>query len=74
MPLQHNLNISGDEPSERIVNKASLGRALTLKTLILGAFAAISLISTGLAQSKPSTYQTPPHNYYQNNWLAGGGG
>ncbi len=56
------------------MNKARLGRALTLKTLIRSAFAAVSLISTGIAQSQRSTYQAPAHNYYQNNWLAGGGG
>ncbi len=56
------------------MNYATLGRRFTLKFLTRLAFAPLSLISTGIAHSQPATYQAPSHNYYQNNWLAGGGG
>jgi hypothetical protein len=46
------------------------GRFFTVNTLIRVAFTALSLNSIGIAQSA-TPYQTPPHNYYQNNWMAG---
>ena len=51
---------------------AMFGRVFTAKTLIRVAFTALSLSSIGVAHSQTS-YQAPAHNYYQNNWIAGGG-
>lgn len=53
---------------------AMFGRAVTAKTIILAAFTALNLGAIGSAHSQPSTYHAPSHNYYQNNWMAGGGG
>jgi hypothetical protein len=39
-----------------------------MKTMILAAVAAISL---GSANVQAATYHTPPHNFYQNNWMSG---
>jgi hypothetical protein len=47
------------------------GRLFTVKTLIRVAFTVLSLNSIGIAHSA-TPYQAPTHNYYQNNWMAGG--
>ncbi len=42
-----------------------------MKTAILAAVAALTVaIGTVNAQSS-SSYRTPAHNFYQNNWMAG---
>jgi len=46
-------------------------RLFTAKTLIRVAFTALSLSLIGVAHSE-TRYQTPSHNYYQNNWMSGG--
>ena len=43
-----------------------------MKTVIFGAIVALSL-AAGTAKSEPA-YHAPAHNFYQNNWMAGGGG
>jgi hypothetical protein len=48
------------------------GRVFTIKMLIRAAFTALSISLIGVAHSEP--YHTPTHNFYQNNWIAGGGG
>ncbi len=48
-----------------------LGHLFTTKTLIRAAFTALSLSSIGVAHSQ-TTYHTPAHNYYQNNWMSQG--
>ncbi|MGD0108187.1 MAG: hypothetical protein ABSC06_29755 [Rhodopila sp.] len=45
-----------------------------MKSMILAAFAALSLTSAGVAHSQAASYHPPQYNYYQNNWMAGGGG
>jgi hypothetical protein len=52
------------------VAHAMFGSIFTTKTLIRVALTAISLNSIGIAHSA-TPYQTPAHNYYQNNWTAG---
>jgi hypothetical protein len=47
-------------------------RFVTVKTLIRAAFTAMSIASIGAAHSEQ--YHAPAHNFYQNNWMAGGGG
>jgi hypothetical protein len=47
------------------------GHFFTVKILIRVAFTALSLNSIGIAHSA-APYQAPAHNYYQNNWMAGG--
>jgi hypothetical protein len=42
-----------------------------MKTLIRAAFTVLSL-GIAAAQAQPSHYNTPSHNYYQNNWMASG--
>jgi hypothetical protein len=56
---------------EHIVKHGMFGRFFTVNTLIRVAFATLSLNSIGVAQSA-TPYTTPAHNYYQNNWMAGG--
>jgi hypothetical protein len=41
-----------------------------MRTMILAAIVALSLDITG-ANAQSQSYQTPAHNYYQNNWMAG---
>jgi hypothetical protein len=43
-----------------------------MKTMI---FAALTILVLGAAaaQAGSADYHTPAHNYYQNNWMAGGG-
>ena len=43
-----------------------------MKTMILAAFAVLAL-SAATARAGSGEYHTPAHNYYQNNWMAGGG-
>jgi hypothetical protein len=47
------------------------GRLFTVKTLIRVAFTVLSLNAIGIAHSA-TPYRAPAHNYYQNNWMAGG--
>jgi len=42
----------------------------SMKSSILAGLIALSL-TAGIAQAAGSAYQTPPHNYYQNNWMKG---
>jgi hypothetical protein len=48
----------------------AFGPLLTVKTLVRVAFFALSVSSIGVAKSQPSSYHTPAHNYYQNNWMS----
>ncbi len=42
-----------------------------MKALILAAFVAFSLgASASAADPGPIAYQTPSHNYHQNNWMS----
>jgi hypothetical protein len=43
-----------------------------MKTLIRAAFTVLSL-GVAAAHGQTAAYHTPAHNYYQNNWMAGGG-
>jgi hypothetical protein len=40
---------------------------------ILAAFVAMCL-GVGAVNAHAGTYRAPAHNFYQNNWMAGGGG
>ncbi|MEA2741463.1 MAG: hypothetical protein QOH05_4770 [Acetobacteraceae bacterium] len=40
-----------------------------MKTMILAAFTFVSL-GVGAANAE-AAYHTPPHNFYQNNWMSG---
>jgi hypothetical protein len=40
-----------------------------MKTLILAALSVLWL-TTAVANAGPQSYRTPPHNYYQNNWMS----
>jgi hypothetical protein len=40
-----------------------------MKTLILAAFAVVSL-GVAAANSQTVAYRAPAHNYYQNNWMS----
>ncbi len=44
-----------------------------MKAKILIALAAL-ILSVGAANAEPHSYRAPAHNFYQNNWMAGGGG
>jgi hypothetical protein len=44
-----------------------------MKTRILAAFIALT-VGAGALSAQAANYRTPPHNFYQNNWMAGGGG
>jgi hypothetical protein len=55
---------------EHIVEHPRFGRFFTVKTLIRVALTTLTLNSIGTAHSA-APYQTPAHNYYQNNWMAG---
>jgi hypothetical protein len=41
-----------------------------MKTLILAAVTALSL-GTSVLTAQAAQYHTPPHNFYQNNWMTG---
>ena len=42
-----------------------------MKTLILAAFSALWLATAmNAANAGSQPYRTPPHNYYQNNWMS----
>jgi Spy/CpxP family protein refolding chaperone len=43
-----------------------------MKTLILAAFAALSLGVAAASAEQPTAYHAPAHNFYQNNWMANG--
>lgn len=51
-----------------------LVRSVTVKILIRAAFTALSLAAMSVAYAQTTQYRTPVHNYYQNNWMEGGGG
>ena len=42
---------------------------LTMKTLIRAGFMALSISSIAAAHSETARFQTPAHNFYQNNWM-----
>ena len=42
-----------------------------MKNMILAALAALSL-GVGAANVQAASYHAPAHNFYQNNWMAGG--
>jgi hypothetical protein len=52
----------------------ALARSVSVKILIRAIFTVLSLGAIGVAHSQTAQYRTPVHNYYQNNWMAGGGG
>jgi hypothetical protein len=49
-------------------------RRATAKILIRAAFTALSFCAIGVAHSQPPRYHAPAQNFYQNNFMEGGGG
>jgi len=56
------------------MTKALLERVFTVKAFVRAGLMAASPGWIGAAHSQTQIYQTPAHNFYQNNWMAGGGG
>jgi hypothetical protein len=44
-----------------------------MKSRILAAFVALT-VGAGALNAQAAAYHAPAHNFYQNNWMAGGGG